>query len=70
VAVVGAGTVGLATAWFQQEAGVQVTRPLLSAAASRRVFVAGGHGMWDVALGPATGQLLAQSVLEGEAPRS
>ena len=44
--------------------------PLVGATTSPRVFVAGGHGMWDVALGPATGQLLAQSVLEGEAPRS
>jgi glycine/D-amino acid oxidase-like deaminating enzyme len=48
---------------------VQVTLPLLRAA-SPRVFVAGGHGTRDVALGPATGQLRARSVLEGEAPRS
>jgi D-amino-acid dehydrogenase len=42
--------------------------PLLGATASPRVFVAGGHGMWGIALGPVTGQLVAQAVLKGEAP--
>ena len=42
--------------------------PLLGATASSRVFVAGGHGMWGIALGPVTGQLVAQTVLKGEAP--
>jgi glycine/D-amino acid oxidase-like deaminating enzyme len=42
--------------------------PLLGATASTRVFVAGGHGMWGIALGPITGQLVAQAVLKGEAP--
>jgi glycine/D-amino acid oxidase-like deaminating enzyme len=42
--------------------------PLLGATASPRVFVAGGHGMWGIALGPITGQLVAQAVLKGEAP--
>jgi D-amino-acid dehydrogenase len=42
--------------------------PLLGRTASPRVFVAGGHGMWGIALGPLTGQLLAQTVLKGEAP--
>jgi D-amino-acid dehydrogenase len=42
--------------------------PLLGATASPRVFVAGGHGMWGIALGPVTGQLVAQTVLKGEAP--
>jgi D-amino-acid dehydrogenase len=32
------------------------------------VFVAGGHGMWGIALGPVTGQLIARAVLEGEVP--
>ena len=41
---------------------------LAGASASPRVFVAGGHGMWGMALGPVTGQLLAQTVLKGEAP--
>ncbi len=42
--------------------------PLLGATASPRVLVAGGHGMWGVALGPLTGQLVAQTVIKGEAP--
>jgi glycine/D-amino acid oxidase-like deaminating enzyme len=42
--------------------------PLLGRTSSPRVFVAGGHGMWGIALGPLTGQLVAQTVLKGEAP--
>ena len=42
--------------------------PLVGATASPRVFVAGGHGMWGIALGPITGMLMAQTVLKGEAP--
>jgi D-amino-acid dehydrogenase len=42
--------------------------PLVGATASPRVFVAGGHGMWGIALGPITGMLLAQNVLKGETP--
>jgi D-amino-acid dehydrogenase len=42
--------------------------PLLGRTASARVFVAGGHGMWGIALGPVTGMLMAQTVLKGETP--
>ncbi|SEP02696.1 NAD(P)/FAD-dependent oxidoreductase [Trujillonella endophytica] len=42
--------------------------PLLGPTASDRVVVAGGHGMWGIALGPITGMLVAQTVLKGEAP--
>jgi D-amino-acid dehydrogenase len=42
--------------------------PLIGATASSRVFVAGGHGMWGITLGPVTGQLLAHAVLKGETP--
>jgi D-amino-acid dehydrogenase len=42
--------------------------PLLGRTASPHVFVAGGHGMWGIALGPLTGMLMAQTVLKGEAP--
>jgi D-amino-acid dehydrogenase len=42
--------------------------PLLGATASPRVFVAGGHGMWGIVLGPITGQLVAEAVLKGETP--
>lgn len=36
--------------------------PLIGGTRSPRVFVAGGHGMWGVALGPLTGRLLAGAV--------
>lgn len=42
--------------------------PLLGPTAAPRVFIAGGHGMWGIALGPITGQLVAETVLKGEAP--
>ncbi len=42
--------------------------PLLGRTASPRVFVSGGHGMWGIALGPVTGRLVAQAVLQGETP--
>jgi D-amino-acid dehydrogenase len=42
--------------------------PLLGRTASPHVFVAGGHGMWGMVQGPVTGMLMAQTVLEGEAP--
>ncbi|GAA0715442.1 FAD-binding oxidoreductase [Dactylosporangium roseum] len=43
--------------------------PLAGVTACPRVFVAGGHGMWGITLGPITGQLMAEAVLKGEAPR-
>jgi D-amino-acid dehydrogenase len=42
--------------------------PLIGATKSPRVFVAGGHGMWGVALGPLTGRLLAEQVATGTTP--
>jgi len=42
--------------------------PLIGRTRSPRVFVAGGHGMWGVTLGPVTGQLLAQAVVSGTCP--
>ena len=29
------------------------------------VYVAGGHGMWGIVLGPATGKLLAEQIVTG-----
>ena len=40
--------------------------PLVGATRSKRVFVAGGHGMWGIVLGPVTGRLLAQLVTTGD----
>ena len=39
--------------------------PLIGQTGSPRVHVAGGHGMWGVTLGPATGQLLAEAMVTG-----
>lgn len=40
--------------------------PLIGATRSPRVFVAGGHGMYGVTQGPATGRLLARQVASGK----
>lgn len=42
--------------------------PLIGATRSSRVFVAGGHGMWGMTLGPATGRLLATRIAGGGTP--
>ena len=34
-----------------------------------RIYVAGGHGMWGMKQGPATGQLLAEQITTGKQPR-
>lgn len=42
--------------------------PLIGATRSPGVYVAGGHGMWGVTLGPVTGRLLAEQVVTGRLP--
>jgi D-amino-acid dehydrogenase len=42
--------------------------PLLGASATEGVYVAGGHGMWGITLGPVTGQLLARLIATGNTP--
>jgi D-amino-acid dehydrogenase len=42
--------------------------PLIGATRSPRVFVAGGHGMWGITLGPVTGHLLAETITTGRRP--
>lgn len=42
--------------------------PLIGATRSPRVFAAGGHGMWGITLGPATGRLLAETITTGRVP--
>lgn len=42
--------------------------PLVGRTRSSRVHVAGGHGMWGIALGPLTGRLLAEQVATGTTP--
>ena len=40
--------------------------PIVGATRTPGVYVAGGHGMWGVVLGPATGKLLAAQIATGE----
>ncbi len=42
--------------------------PLIGATRQAGVYVAGGHGMWGMTLGPATGRLLAEFITTGEPP--
>jgi len=42
--------------------------PLIGKTATQGVYVAGGHGMWGMTLGPATGQLLAEEIVTGRTP--
>lgn len=42
--------------------------PLIGPTRSPRVYVAGGHGMWGIVLGPVTGKLLADLITTGTAP--
>jgi len=39
--------------------------PLIGATHDPRVYVAGGHGMWGMTLGPITGKLLAEQITTG-----
>ena len=43
-------------------------RPLVGPVLDNRVFVAGGHGMWGMKQGPATGRLLAEQITTGKQP--
>lgn len=44
--------------------------PLVGATNVPGVFVAGGHGMWGITLGPISGQLLAEQIVTGRRPRA
>jgi len=43
-------------------------RPLVGPVLENRIFVAGGHGMWGMKQGPATGRLLAEQIVTGKQP--
>ncbi|MGH9069062.1 MAG: NAD(P)/FAD-dependent oxidoreductase [Acidimicrobiales bacterium] len=42
--------------------------PLIGTTGTPGVYVAGGHGMWGITLGPVTGRLLAELVATGRTP--
>ena len=41
--------------------------PLIGRSANDNVYIAGGHGMWGITLGPVTGKLLAEQIVTGQA---
>lgn len=43
--------------------------PVIGATKMPGVYVAGGHGMWGLTLGPVTGRLLAEQIMTGRAAR-
>lgn len=43
--------------------------PIVGRLASDRIYAAGGHGMWGMVLGQATGKLLAAQILTCEIPQ-
>jgi D-amino-acid dehydrogenase len=43
-------------------------RPLVGQVSEHRIYVAGGHGMWGMKQGPATGRLLAEQIVTGRQP--
>ncbi len=42
--------------------------PLVGRTTAPGVYVAGGHGMWGMVLGPATGRALAALITTGQTP--
>jgi D-amino-acid dehydrogenase len=42
--------------------------PLIGRSTNPAVFIAGGHGMWGITLGPVTGKLLAQQMTTRQTP--
>jgi D-amino-acid dehydrogenase len=44
--------------------------PLAGRSRDPRVFIAGGHGMWGMTLGPVTGELVATQVATGTTPEA
>jgi D-amino-acid dehydrogenase len=44
--------------------------PIIGRTRDANIFVAGGHGMWGMTLGPATGRLLARLIVSGECPEA
>lgn len=43
-------------------------RPLVGPVHEPKVYLAGGHGMWGLTHGPATGRLLAEQIVTGKQP--
>ena len=55
----------LAGAWVGPRPVTADGLPIIGGTQADGVFVAGGHGMWGMTLGPATGQALARRIATG-----
>jgi D-amino-acid dehydrogenase len=64
----GAGTAARADEWVGARPCTPDGLPVIGRTRSPRVFTAGGHGMWGITLGPATGRLLASLIATGRVP--
>jgi D-amino-acid dehydrogenase len=56
---------GLTGAWVGPRPVTVDGLPVIGATRTAGLFVAGGHGMWGMTLGPATGQVLAHQIATG-----
>jgi D-amino-acid dehydrogenase len=68
VMLAGADTAARADEWVGARPCTPDGLPVIGRTRSPRVFVAGGHGMWGITLGPATGRLLAGLIASGRVP--
>jgi D-amino-acid dehydrogenase len=55
----------LAHAWVGPRPITADGLPIIGRTTTENVFIAGGHGMWGMTLGPATGRLLARFIATG-----
>lgn len=66
----GAGWDAITGGWVGPRPVTADGLPLIGRTAIDGVFVAGGHGMWGMTLGPATGRLLAELIATGRLPEA
>jgi D-amino-acid dehydrogenase len=64
----GVGWASISDVWVGPRPVTADGLPLIGATRQAGVYVAGGHGMWGMTLGPATGRLLAEFIAKGERP--
>jgi D-amino-acid dehydrogenase len=66
--VTGFGWDGRASDWVGPRPLTTDGVPLAGRTATDGIYVAGGHGMWGITLGPVTGRLLAEQIVTGRTP--
>jgi D-amino-acid dehydrogenase len=60
----------LSGAWVGSRPVTPDGLPLIGRTNVGGTYAAGGHGMWGMTLGPATGRLLAQFIVTGDCPQA